>query len=76
MKCCLRLEARNEGRHVTGETLRLFVSIEKTRTTDNPRARDAQRVADGLIHAARTAEPWVFTGCRKPPPPHDPLTGS
>jgi len=55
-----------------GETLQIFVSIEKTRTTDNPKARDAQRVADGLINVARTAEPWVFTGCRRPPPPRDP----
>lgn len=60
--------------NVRGETLQIFVSIEKTRTTDSAKARDAQRVADGLIHAARTAEPWVFTGCRKPPPPRDPVT--
>ena len=58
---------------VRSETLQIFVFIEKTRTTDNPRARDAQRVADGLINAARTTEPWVFNGCRRPPPPHDPL---
>jgi len=60
--------------NVRGETLQMFVFLEKTRTTDNPKAREAQRVADGLINAARTAEPWVFTGCRKPPPEHDPVT--
>jgi hypothetical protein len=58
--------------NVRGETLEIFVSIEKTRTTDNPRAGDAQHLADGLIHVAKTEQPWVFTGCRKPPPEHDP----
>jgi hypothetical protein len=58
--------------NVRSETLQVFVFIEKTRTTDNPKAREAQRVADGLINAARTTEPWVFTGCRRPPPPQNP----
>lgn len=57
------------------ETLNLFVWLEKARTTDNPHAQQAQSVADGLLNAARTAEPWVFTGCRpsKPPPERDPV---
>jgi hypothetical protein len=57
---------------VRGQTLQVFVAIEKARTTDNPRMADAQKVADGLLNVARTAQPWVFTGCRRPPPEHDP----
>ena len=64
---------------VRGQTLDIFVGLEKARTTDNPKAHDAQVVADGLINAARTAEPWVFAGCVPPknlPPEHDPLNAA
>jgi hypothetical protein len=63
-------------RDVRGQTLQMFVWLEKTRTTDNPKARDAQSVGDGLMNAARTTEPWMINGgCRRPtrpPPERDP----